>query len=479
MGVITVLTLLLFSEHCWTAEPSTSIPREHEQETLEQRGARIAGDEPIHPSESRSLHEEEALKKAVHWMQAGKYHRAYLQLVHALRDAEHARKDTTNILLLLSQVLLRMGQFDGAVEALGVVASRRPSDARIQLDHAALLFTLGEDDSARIILLELRNRQSLSEVQRRNVEKTLERVRDRQHLKVEFDLGFWRDDNVNNAPEDETVPVPAFGGLRFTLDQRPKGAWVSRTGARLRWQEPISEDGRLYVETHASGARNTAIGASEYNRTWANLSTGPRLHYAAEIAGRRRPGLLLADLGIRRSWCGGKGCASGLWAGIGVEQSVDRKWRVGAIPRLWITQYDEGTNAANPVGHSFALFISRRIGPGWLKVSGAISREKPKDRLLRWTSHSASMQYSADIGTSWGLSAGAGLTWTAFDNEAPLFLARREDRTRNISLKVSHRWLAWEGYLPELTLNWSRTVSSIPLYDREARSLRLGIRRLF
>ena len=39
--------------------------------------------------------------------------------------------------------------------------------------------------------------------------------------------------------------------------------------------------------------------------------------------------------------------------------------------------------------------------------------------------------------------------------------------------------LAWEGYLPELTLNWSRTESSIPLYDREVRTLRLGMRRLF
>ena len=89
------------------------------------------------------------------------------------------------------------------------------------------------------------------------------------------------------------------------------------------------------------------------------------------------------------------------------------------------------------------------------------------------------MRYDVDIGANWGLSVGAGLTWTTFDTEAPLFLTRREDRTRNISLTASHRRLAWEGYLPELTLNWSRTVSSIPLYDRETHVLRLGLRRLF
>ena len=167
-------------------------------------------------------------------------------------------------------------------------------------------------------------------------------IRNRQSVKWELDVGFWRDNNVNNAPEDETAPIPALGGLRFTLDQRPVSAWIVRMGARLRWQEPVTEGGRLYAETHASVMRNNAIGASRYNRTWARLSTGPRLHYAAEIAGRLRPGLLLADLGIQRSWCGGVGCSSGLWARIGAEQSVDWNWRVGGFPRVWITRYDEG-----------------------------------------------------------------------------------------------------------------------------------------
>ena len=68
---------------------------------------------------------------------------------------------------------------------------------------------------------------------------------------------------------------------------------------------------------------------------------------------------------------------------------------------------------------------------------------------------------------------------TTFAGVNPWFDTRREGRTRSFSLTVSHRKLAWEGYMPELTLSRSRTASSIPLYDRNVRAVRLGVRRLF
>ena len=211
----------------------------------------------------------------------------------------------------------------------------------------------------------------------------------------------------------------------------------------------------------------------------ASLSTGPRLRYTVGLAGGRRPGLLLADLGVQRNWRGGEGYTQGLWAGLGVEQTVGRDWRAGIFPRLWTTRYDEGTDAAHPRGRSLDLYVARRIGSGWLTLGGKVSREKAERRNLRWSSRAVSLRYATSIGRDWNLSASAGLTRTTFDAEAPLFFTRRDDRTRQIGITASHRQLAWEGYLPELTLNWSRTASSIPLYERDVRTLRLGMRRLF
>ena len=419
------------------------------------------------------------LESARHLIAAGEPAAAYEFLRDATRAAAAEGIDTAPFRYTAAQALIADGHLAQAAVMLERLAEERPELDRVRLDRAALLFTLGRDNEADAIFRDIRRSESVSRATRRRVEQYLARIRARQRWQLDFDVGFWRDDNVNNATEDETVAIPAFGGLRFTLDQRPVSAWVARTGARLRWREPLSDDGRLYLETHASAARNTAIGASEYNRTWASLSTGPRLRYTLEIAGRSRSGLLLADLGIQRNWRGGEGYTSGLWAGIGVEQTIDRDWRAGGFPRVWTTLYDEGTDADNPRGRSLDLHVARRIGDGWLTVGGKVSRESPERRDLRWTSRAVSLRYATTVGRDWSLSAGAGLTRTRFDAVAPLFLTRREDRTRDVSITASHRRLAWEGYLPELTLNWSRTESSIPLYDREVRTLRLGMRRLF
>ena len=419
------------------------------------------------------------LAEARQLIASGRPAEAYDLLRHAMKAASVEGADTAPIRYMAAQALIAGGHFTQAADFLRLLADERPELDRVRLDYAAVLFTLGRDDEADAVFRDLRRQETLGSETRRAIEEYLQRIRARQRWQLDFDVGFWRDDNVNNATEDETVAIPAFGGLRFTLDQRPVSAWVARTGARLRWREPLSDDGRLYLETHASAARNTAIGASEYNRTWASLSTGPRLRYTLEIAGRSRSGLLLADLGIQRNWRGGEGYTSGLWAGIGVEQTIDRNWRAGGFPRVWTTLYDEGTDADNPRGRSLDLHVARRIGDGWLTVGGKISRESPERRDLRWTSRAASLRYATTVGRDWSLSAGAGLTRTSFDAVAPLFLTRREDRTHDIGITASHRRLAWEGYLPELTLNWSRTESSIPLYDCEVRTLRFGMRRLF
>ena len=143
------------------------------------------------------------------------------------------------------------------------LAESRPDLDRVRLDHAAVLLTLSRDDEADAVFRDLRRQEILGSETRRAIEGYLERIRARQRWQLDFDLGVWRDSNVNNATEAETVAIPAFGGLRFALDQRPVRAWVARTGGRLRWREPLTDDGRLYLETHASAARNTAIGARE------------------------------------------------------------------------------------------------------------------------------------------------------------------------------------------------------------------------
>ena len=250
--------------------------------------------------------------------------------------------DTTNIRFLAAQALLKMGRTAHAAVILGQLAVERPELDRVRLDYASTLFTLGHDEHAGNIFRELRSKENLPAPVRRNVEGFLERIRARQRFQVNFDLGFWRDNNVNHAPEQDTVQVPIFGGLEFELDEQAVAAWVARTGLNLRWRHTPLMGGRAFFETRGSVARNTAINEEEHNRTWLSVSSGPRWRYAMTLAGERRPGMVRADIGGERRWRGGDEYAISGWARLGLEQTLNRY--IGApapTARVWETWYDK------------------------------------------------------------------------------------------------------------------------------------------
>ena len=423
---------------------------------------------------------ERALRTADGWVANGELGKGLALLREVLPFAEAHGADTTPIRFLMAQALMRLRRHEEAAVILAKLVAEQPAEDRFVLDYAATLFALGLDDDARAVFRKVRSERELPPVVRRNVERFLERIRARQPLRIDFDLGFWHDNNVNNAPERETVEVPVFGApLSFTLNEQPVSAWVARTGVQARWRHPLDDSRRVTLETRASIARNTALGASEHNRTWARASFGPRFRYSTELTGRPRPGMVLADVGAERRLRGGDGYATSLWTGLGVRQTFTRNWNAGLFTRLWATRYDGQDGDADPVGRSVAVKIRRGIGPGWLTVGGKLARAEPKVRNLRWTSRTVSLAYSADVGRGWNLSLRGSLIRTRFDDEHPLFRVRRDDRSYGAGLTVSHRSLSWEGYLPEFTLSWRRTASNIPVYDRKLRSMQVGLRRLF
>ena len=139
-----------------------------------------------------------------------------------------------------------------------------------------------------------------------------------------------------------------------------------------------------------------------------------------------RPCLFRADVGVERRWQGGDGYTAGVWTGLGVEQNIDRNWRVGMFPRVWLTRYDEGTDSAQPRGRSLGLYAARRVGPGWLTAQGKVSRETPERRTRRWISHEVSVHYALDIGRDWSVEVQAGLSRT--DTQATASDMRRDLR---------------------------------------------------
>ena len=421
-----------------------------------------------------------ALKLARKWMDEGQPQQAFELLRHVMQAArEEGDIDTTNIRFLAAQALLKMGRPAHAAVILGQLAVERPDLNRVRLDYASTLFTLGHDEHAGNIFRELRGKEGLPAPVRRNVEGFLERIRARQRFQVNFDLGFWRDNNVNHAPEQDTVEVPIFGGLEFELDEQAVKAWVARTGLNLRWRHTPLLGGRAFFETRGAVARNTAINAEEHNRTWLSLSSGPRWRYAMTLAGERRPGMVRADVGGERRWRGGDEYALSGWARLGLEQAINRNWSAGASARVWETRYDKLHSDLDPFGQSVELNLTRRLGIGYLQAGARLAQELTDRRNLQWQGWGTSLDYATILGQNWNLKAQAYIDERYYEGTYALFRKSRRDRTYLASLTVSNRALALAGYMPEITLGWSQTDSTIPLYDRKNRILMLGLRRLF
>ena len=89
------------------------------------------------------------------------------------------------------------------------------------------------------------------------------------------------------------------------------------------------------------------------------------------------------------------------------------------------------------------------------------------------------MGYSTILGQNWNLAAQAYIDERYYEGTYALFRERRKDQTIIANLTVSNRTIALAGYMPEVTVGWSRTDSTIPLYDRQNRIFMLGLRRLF
>ena len=189
--------------------------------------------------------------------------------------------------------------------------------------------------------------------------------------------------------------------------------------------------------------------------------------------------MVRADIGAERRWRGGGNYAVSGWARLGLDQTLNGNWSAGAsavsgkpVMTNWIATW-------TPFGQSLDLSLVRHLGLGYLKAGARLAQETPDRRNLRWQGWGTSLGYSTTLGQNWNLEALAYIDERYYKGTYPLFRERRKDRTIIANLTVSNRAIALAGYMPEVTVGWSQTDSTIPLYDRQNRILMLGLRRLF
>ena len=89
------------------------------------------------------------------------------------------------------------------------------------------------------------------------------------------------------------------------------------------------------------------------------------------------------------------------------------------------------------------------------------------------------VSYGATFWRDFNVSAGSSLDDREYDGKEALVQKQRSDDTYGAGLKLSHWALAFEGFMPELNLDWAKTASSVVLFARTVRIARLGMQRMF
>jgi len=388
-------------------------------------------------------------------------------------------RTTADILFLAAQAHMGLGNREMATQILGQLAKEYPQVDRLQLDYAAMLYSMGRDEEADAIFREIRGKKNLPEPVKRNIENFLERIHRRKSLLIDYDFSVWKDDNVNNAAEVDQVEIPLFGGLAFTVNEKPIEAWVVRTGVNLLHRTPLREDGSQRLNSRIGLARNTARNAKAHNRTWLNLSTGPQWFYLMEFADHKLPGYAGVDVGLEKRWRGGDPYSSSVWLRLSARQNLPGHWALGGYARYWDTRYSEVASSLEPKGQALNLYVEHTFQKARVTVGWTVSTEHPDQLTQRWKSHQGVLVYETIIGLNWDVSAVATLSENRYKGFDPIFQRRRKDQHRNLHVTVSNRAWSWNGYLPELTFGLTETKSNIDLYDRDNLTLRLGLQKLF
>ena len=214
------------------------------------------------------------IEQSVTLIKAGNGRAAY----ELLEPQEPNRAGNKDFDLLFGIAALDAGQNTRAIFALERVLAVEPSNARARAELARAYLAVGETKAAREEFesakklgvpadVEQTIDYFLSAVDRiENAGKTVMRGY------VEGTLGY--DTNVNAAPANSTIAVPAFGNLPFTLSSESLATkdWYASVGGGVNFSSPVNQD--LAIVGGVSGSQRWNQDISSVNLTAADANLG-------------------------------------------------------------------------------------------------------------------------------------------------------------------------------------------------------------
>ena len=396
---------------------------------------------------------------AVNSLKAGSLDQGYKLLL--ILERRHPQDRELQVLIARTEVARK--NTDLAIRRLEMLAGRHPDWPRPRIELALAHAAAKDWGAAKAVLIAELGKNPPPKV-RRNLERMIRGLEDRQTFLTRYSVGVVPDSNVNAGSSASSVD---FGGLPLTLsdDAKEQQGFRAEIGAGVTLRTPWRDDVRLEASIDAYH--------SEPLQAVGDPNSNVRLVAAARVRGQK--GGFRTGLEIRPYFYDNEKLRH--------ERHVFiEPYRI-ITPRLAL--FGRFAFGDGEVNNSTARDFSEwdaQIGPsigigetGRLSLSGLFRDRSAEDDVYSYIRRGLNITATAAPWNGWRVKLSGEITRDVYEDFSFVYGTRQEDLTRSARIEFTHTGMVLWGLSPTFGIGHSRTESSIDLYDRDSTSLILGV----
>ncbi len=401
------------------------------------------------------------------------HERRFAEAAPMLAALENAPQLSMQRQFLTGYSAIEQGDLDTAVKHFRAALVNNPEQTRIRLELARALMMQGKNASADHHFRLAGQTKDLPEDVLQTIRASRGILRNEKQWNFNFDFGFAPDSNISNGTSATTVDAN-FGNQTIPLELSPESRKRSGIGqtASLGSSAKLSLAGptKLVIDSEAQLINYKGKKFDDFS---GQLAIGPSFKLSDTTD------LTLQAMGSQRYY-GGQRAATSFGARTSLQINVGNSQRIG----LSVDGRHTNSGFANLyTGWQLGAYASyERVVARSLIASASVFARRD---LFNSKAYS-SAEFGANLGIGGdlpkGITAGisAGVSRAVFDAPLPVFsLKPREDLRFNARATVGLRKLRWLGFSPSVTFSYTKSASSLPLYDSARKRVAFSFARYF
>ena len=339
------------------------------------------------------------------------------------------------------------GDFAKAVRYYQELVAKQPNEDILRFQLAQVLFANRQDIEAGKELAILKQK-SLPKDFAEGVKRLEEMLEERRNWHYSISGSALYEKNVNGASS-----VEKYGN--WTFDTKKKTGYGINVGLSAEKQLPLQNG--FFIPASASANWNWYWNAGKYNDLNMRAQAGIGWHN-----GRQE---ISAEPFISRRFVGNKGYSNHMGLATNWRYALTPQWQIRAYNQTSEERHDERKHLNGTRVNSGATLIYQPQPETYYFAGANNYYNGARDSEDRYTLNGGNVGF----GKRWenGLNSTASFSYSFRKHKGKdLLNIVRQDKIYRLRLGAGHEKLSWKGFEPLFTVDFTRTDSNHPLYDR-------------